>query len=119
MWNSILSIINLPNSLPLFSRIIGRYFDTSLGFSFPGLIAGIITESFQFLEKHPFFRHKYICVENKGKTWRAPITMSLVTPSCPGDFFEFFFNSSYFFLRKNFIVSRVYWLLNFLPNFSI
>jgi len=75
MWNSILSIINLSNSLhPIFSRLIGRYFDMSLHFSFPSLIIGIITECFQFLGQHPFFGHAlYIYVKNKGKTRKALI----------------------------------------------
>ena len=88
MWNITLSIINLSTSLlPIFSKLIGRYFDTLLHFCFPGLIIGIITECFQFLGKHPLFRHAlYICVKNKGKTWKALIKMSLVKPSFPGDF---------------------------------
>jgi hypothetical protein len=70
MWNSILLIISLSNSLPpIFSSLIGRYFDTSLHSSFHGFIIGIVIECFHFLGKHPSFRHVlYICVKNKGKT---------------------------------------------------
>jgi hypothetical protein len=60
--------------------------------SLSGLIIGIVIECSQFLGKYPFFRQAlYICVKNKGKTWKALIRMSPVTPSSPGAFFELYF----------------------------
>ena len=93
----------------------------SLHSSFPGLIIGIVTECFHFLGKHPSFSHTYICVKNKGKTWKPIIRILLVNPTSTGAFFKliFFQITYYFFLCKSFVISHVWWLLNFLPNFSV
>jgi hypothetical protein len=74
MWWFILFIINFSSTFPpKFSKLIGRYFATSLLFYFPGFIIGISLAFFHFVGNIPCFRQLfYIVVMNVGtflNTW--------------------------------------------------
>ena len=58
MWCITMFINRFSSTLPaIFNKLIGRYLNGSKLSSLPGLVTVIILATFQFLGKHPLFKH--------------------------------------------------------------
>jgi len=108
-WYIILSIVNLTSTLPAtVSKMMGRYFEASLLFSFPGFTIGTMLDFFHCLGKLLSFRHLlYTSVRKDGKFPKTHRSISLVSLSSPGAFLglNLFYHRCCFFSREGFTSS--------------